>query len=86
VTLSVSVVPSSGSVSATTTLNVPIASVTAGTGNGLPPVTVTGPSLGSAPNLPPYWLVPLLSFVPAIALVVGVLALRWWRRRRWTRR
>jgi dolichyl-diphosphooligosaccharide--protein glycosyltransferase len=86
VTVSVSVVQSSGAVSASTTLKVPVASVAAGTGNGLPPLTVTGPSLGSAPNLPPVWLVPLLSFVPAIALVVGVFTLRWWRRRRWTRR
>ena len=86
VTVTLSVVGSSGSVSASTTLKVPIASVSARSTNGVPPVTVTGPSLGSAPNLPPDWLVPFLSFVPAIALVIGVLTYRWWRRRRWTRR
>jgi len=47
---------------------------------------VSGPTLGSPPNLPPDWLVPFLSFVPAIALVVGILTYRWWRTRRWTRR
>jgi len=86
VTVTVSVLESSGSVSASTTLKVPIASVSARTTNGVPPVTVTGPVLGAAPNLPPDWLVPLLSFVPAIALVVGILTYRWWRTRRWTRR
>ncbi|MGA7650017.1 MAG: carboxypeptidase regulatory-like domain-containing protein [Thermoplasmata archaeon] len=86
VTITLSVLESSGSVSATTTLSVPIAAVSARSTSGVPPVTVTGPSLGSAPNLPPDWLVPLLSFVPAIALVVGILTYRWWRRRRWTRR
>jgi hypothetical protein len=86
VTITLSVLESSGSVSATTTLTVPIASVSARSTNGVPPVTVTGPSLGTSPNLPPDWLIPLLSFVPAIALVVGILTYRWWRRRRWTRR
>jgi dolichyl-phosphooligosaccharide-protein glycotransferase len=86
VAVSVSVVESAGSVSASATLKVPIAPVGTSSSNGAPPVTVTGPSLGSPPNLPPDWLVPLLSFVPAIALVVGVLTYRWWRTRRWTRR
>ncbi len=86
VTVTLGVVESAGSVSASTTLKVPIGSVSARSTNGVPPLTVTGPSLGSAPNLPPDWLVPLLSFVPAIALVVGILTYRWWRRRRWTRR
>jgi dolichyl-diphosphooligosaccharide--protein glycosyltransferase len=86
VTVTLSALNASGSVSETLTLNVPTASVTAGKGNGAPPLTVTGPSLGSAPNLPPDWLVPLLAFVPAIALVAGVLTFRWWRTRRWTRR
>jgi len=86
VTVSVSVLNASGATSASFTLNVPIASVGSGTGNGAPPVTVTGPSLGSAPNLPPVWLVPLLAFVPTVALVVGIVTYRWWRTRRWTRR
>lgn len=86
VTVAVSVLNASGSVSRSVTLNVPIVSVSAGAGNGAPPITVTGPSIGPAPNLPPDWLVPVLSFVPALALVIGVLVLRWWRTRRWSRR
>jgi dolichyl-diphosphooligosaccharide--protein glycosyltransferase len=86
VTVSLSVLNASGSVSETTVLSVPTVAVAAGSGNGAPPVTVAGPSLGSPPNAPPDWLVPLLSFVPAIALVVGILSYRWWRTRRWTRR
>ncbi|MGA8604954.1 MAG: carboxypeptidase regulatory-like domain-containing protein [Thermoplasmata archaeon] len=85
-TVSLSVLNASGSVSETLTLNVPVVSVSAGTGPGSPPVTVTGPSVGPQPNAPLVWLVPLLSFVPAIALVVGVVTYRWWRTRRWTRR
>jgi dolichyl-diphosphooligosaccharide--protein glycosyltransferase len=86
VTVTVSVLNASGSLSQTVTLSVPVVSVRAGPTPGSPPVSVTGPSLGPAPNLPPIWLVPLLSFVPAIALVVGVLTYRWWRTRRWTHR
>jgi len=86
VTLTVSVVQSSGSVSGTATLKVPTTSVAASTANGVPPVTVTGPAVGAAPNLPPVWLVPLLSFVPVIALVAGIFTYRWWRTRRWTHR
>jgi len=86
VTLALSVLNATGSVSESTTLKVPIVSVSAGTGAGAPPFTVSGPTLGSPPNLPPDWLVPFLSFVPAIALVVGILTYRWWRTRRWTRR
>jgi hypothetical protein len=86
VTLTISVLNASGSLSKTLTLSVPVVGVRAGATSGAPPLIVTGPSLGSAPNLPPVWLVPLLSFVPAIALVVGVLTYRWWRTRRWTRR
>jgi len=86
VTVALSVLNATGSVSASKVLTVPIASLKASSGIGQPPLTVTGPSVGPAPNLPPVWLVPLLSFVPAIALVIGVLTYRWWRTRRWTRR
>ena len=85
VTLTMSVLNASGSVSQSLTLSVPVIPVKASAPNGAPPVSVTGPSLGTAPNLPPDWLVPLLSFVPAIALVVGVVTYRWWRTRRWKR-
>lgn len=86
VSIALSVLNASGSISRSLTLNVPTATVTVGTGHGAPPLVVTGPALGSAPNLLPDWLVPLLAFVPAIALVVGILTVRWWRTRRWTRR
>jgi len=86
VTVTLSVLNASGSVSTTLTLSVPVVGVHAGKVTGQPPITVTGPSIGSPPNLPPFWLVPLLAFVPTIALVVGVLSYRWWRTRRWTRR
>jgi hypothetical protein len=76
----------SGSIAASTVLPVPTASVRPGTTNGSAPVTVTGPSVGAPPSNLPDWVVPLLSFVPAIALVVGVITYRWWRTRRWTRR
>jgi hypothetical protein len=82
VTVSVSVVGAAGGLSRTVTLDVPTVPVSTGTGNGAPPFRVSGPSVGSAPSLPPDWLIPLLSFVP----VVGVLSYRWWRTRRWTRR
>jgi hypothetical protein len=42
--------------------------------------------VGAVPSNLPDWVVPLLSFLPAIALVLGVITLRWWRSRRWTRR
>ncbi|MGC2204998.1 MAG: carboxypeptidase regulatory-like domain-containing protein [Thermoplasmata archaeon] len=85
-TVQASVVNSSGSYQASTDLRVPTASVRPGTTNGTAAVTVTGPSVGAAPHNLPDWVVPLLSFVPAIALVVGVITYRWWRTRRWTRR
>ncbi|HTW40233.1 MAG TPA: carboxypeptidase regulatory-like domain-containing protein [Thermoplasmata archaeon] len=76
----------SGSIAATTVLPVPTASVRPGTTNGSAPVTVTGPAVGPPPSNLPDWVVPLLSFVPALALVIGVITYRWWRTRRWTRR
>ncbi|MCI4363814.1 MAG: carboxypeptidase regulatory-like domain-containing protein [Thermoplasmata archaeon] len=48
-------------------------------------LVVTGPSIGSAPSLPT-WVVPLLSFVPAIAFLVAAVSWRLWRTRRWVRR
>ncbi|MCI4330719.1 MAG: carboxypeptidase regulatory-like domain-containing protein [Thermoplasmata archaeon] len=48
-------------------------------------VLITGPNIGSPPTYPD-WLVPLLSFLPAVALVIGVATWRWYRTRRWTRR
>ena len=84
VTVTVSVLNASGSLSRTVTLNVPVVAVHSTTTPS--PFSVSGPAIGSAPNLPPVWLVPLLTFVPTIALVVGVLTYRWWRTRRWTRR
>jgi len=86
VTVQASVVNLSGAYQATATLAVPTVSVTTGTTNGTAPVTVTGPSVGIQPAVLPDWVVPLVSFVPAIALVIGVITYRWWRTRRWTRR
>jgi|GEM_PF-436560 len=48
-------------------------------------IAVTGPNVG-APSPYPDWLIPVLAFVPAIALVVGLVTYRWWRTRRWVRR
>ncbi len=86
VTVQGSVLNQSGAVQAIAELPVPIATFTTGTSNGTAPVTVTGPGVGAVPSVLPDWVVPLLSFVPAIALVVGVITYRWWRSRRWTRR
>ena len=86
VTVSASVLNASGAVSRTTTLSVPPVTVSFSTPPGGSTVTVTGPSIGPAPSNLPDWVVPLLSFVPAIALAAGVYAYRWWRTRRWTRR
>jgi hypothetical protein len=50
-----------------------------------PSLTVTGPSIGT-PQAYPDWLVPVLSFVPAIVLVGTIVVYRWYRTRRWVRR
>jgi hypothetical protein len=84
VTVTVSILNASGSLSRAVTVTVPVVAVHSNPSS--PPFSVTGPSLGSPPNLPPVWLVPLLAFVPTIALIVGVITYRWWRTRRWTRR
>ncbi|HTT34532.1 MAG TPA: carboxypeptidase regulatory-like domain-containing protein [Thermoplasmata archaeon] len=77
-------VGSNGTLSARTTLKlpVPVLSVSLGNGTGL---TVTGPSVG-APSPYPDWLVPVLAFSPTFALLVGLVVYRWWRTRRWSRR
>ncbi len=47
---------------------------------------VTGPLVQSGPSALPSWFVPVIVFVPALALIAGVLTYRWWRTRKWTRR
>jgi len=86
VTVSASVLNASGSVAATATIPIPYGSVHPSVPPGGSTVVVTGPSIGAAPNSLPDWLVPLLVFLPAIGLAVGVITYRWWRTRRWTRR
>ena len=86
VTVSGTVVNASGSIQASAKIPVSLATVQPRTPPGGTPVTVTGPSIGTAPEVYPVGLVPLLSFVPAIALGLGIVLYRWWRTRRWTRR
>jgi hypothetical protein len=86
VTVSASVLNASGSIAATATILVPFGTVHPTTPPGGATVVVTGPSIGPAPSSLPDWLVPLLVFVPAIGLVIGVISYRWWRTRRWQRR
>ncbi len=86
VTVQASVTNHTGAYQSFAILSVPIATLTPHSPNSTAPLTVTGPSVGAPPSPTPVWLIPLLSFVPAIALVVGVLTYRWWRTRRWTRR
>ena len=84
VTVSVTVLNASGAVQSTATLPVPFGVVGTSSPSGGPPLTVTGPGLGT-PSPTPVWLVPLLAFVPALALVGLVLLYRWNRSRRWKR-
>jgi hypothetical protein len=86
VTLSGIVLNGSGSVAASTTLTVPVIPVRPGSTNTSGPFTVTGPGVGPLPNTLPDWVIPLLAFVPAIALAVALLVRRWLKTRRWTRR
>ncbi len=81
VTVTAALLNTTTPISQTVVLRVPIAPLQVTRGA----LTVTGPSIGSAPTTPD-WLIPLLVFVPAIALVAGALVIRWWRTRRWTRR
>ena len=86
ITVAATVLNASGAVQSSTTLAVPLAVVKLPSTNGQNPLKLTGPSI-AAPSAPlPVWLVPLLSFVPAIALAVVIVTYRWWRTRRWTRR
>jgi dolichyl-phosphooligosaccharide-protein glycotransferase len=90
---SVAIAPGSATVQATVTnlapsaistvvLKVPRAGLRSTPGSLL----VTGPSVAGGPSSVPDWLVPLIAFVPTIALIVGIATFRWWRTRRWTRR
>lgn len=80
ITVTASVLNSSGTATASGTIRVPFATVHAPR-----PPSVTGPSVGTTPPLPD-WVVPLLVFVPTFALVIAILVVRWWRTRRWSRR
>ncbi len=86
VTVGGTVLNASGAVTATVVLSVGTATVKTVAPPGSSGLTVGGPSLGSPSSALPVWLVPLLAFLPAIALAVGVYTYRWWRTRRWTRR
>lgn len=82
VTVQASVTNASGAVpSSTVTLSVPAATLTRDGGG-----TVTGPSVASGPSPIPEWFVPLVSFLPALALALGLVLRRWWKTRRWVRR
>jgi hypothetical protein len=85
VTVSATVLNASGSVATSGTLSIPLGTVHPTAPPGTSVVVVTGPSVGSAPSSLPTWVVPLLVFVPALGLVVGVVVYRWWRTRRWRR-
>ena len=81
-TVQVTVTDTKGSLTSSILLTVPRPAV--GTLAGT--FDITGPRVGSGPSPVPDWFVPLVSFVPALLLVLGVLTYRWWRTRRWTRR
>ena len=86
VTVGVSVLNASGSVQASVVIPISMGSVQPRTAPGGTPVTITGPSIGTAPVSIPDWLPPLLAFIPAVALAIGLVTYRWWRTRRWNRR
>jgi urease beta subunit len=81
-TVQVTVTDTKGSLASSVVLTVPRPAV----GTSVGSLKVTGPSVGSGPSPVPDWFVPLVSFVPALVLVLGILTYRWWRTRRWTRR
>ena len=80
-TVTVAGMTANGTVSATTTLTINVNTLTLNQTS----LAVTGPSIGAPPAYPD-WLVPLLSFTPAIALVVALLVNRYLKTRRWSRR
>jgi asparagine N-glycosylation enzyme membrane subunit Stt3 len=82
VTLQAVAVNASGTAVSSVTVPVPRAYLTTVPGRTI----VTGPSVSGGPSAWPAWLVPLLAFVPAIALAVALLVRRWFRTRRWVRR
>ena len=84
--VAVTVLNASGSAQASVALPVPFGSVSPSTAHGIPIFTVTGPGVGSAPSSLPDWVVPVLVFVPALALIGVILLYRWNRSRRWRRR
>jgi len=77
-----SVVQTNGSITSSFVLHVPRPAVMTSSGT----LVVTGPSVQSGPSSLPAWFIPLVAFVPALLLIVGVVTYRWWRTRRWTRR
>ncbi len=81
-----SVVNASGAIQSVHEIPVPVAAVHPTSASGNPLLTVTGPNIGSPPSGLPTWVIPVLVFVPALALAFGLVAWRWWRTRRWTRR
>ncbi|HTT72579.1 MAG TPA: carboxypeptidase regulatory-like domain-containing protein [Thermoplasmata archaeon] len=86
ITVAATALNASGAAQGSATLHVPAASVTVGPTNGTAPIVITGPSIGPAPSVLPDWVVPVLVFVPTLALIVGVLVYRYNRSRRWRRR
>ncbi|HEV2230852.1 MAG TPA: hypothetical protein VGS18_01535, partial [Thermoplasmata archaeon] len=71
---------SSAAPTSTAVVPIPIAQVSI---NGSQ-LSVSGPGIGPTPTYPD-WLVPLLSFVPALALLAGLASYRWYRTRKWVR-
>ena len=86
VTVSASVTNASGGVQEVAVLPLAIGTVGPRAPPGGAPLTVQGPSITSGPSPLPDWLVPLLAFVPALALATLFITYRWWRTRKWSRR
>src|SRR5208283_939059 len=63
----------------TTTFTVPRLNLSLVSVNGTT-ISVAGPGIGS-PSAYPDWFLPALAFVPALALIVGLLVYRWYRTR-----
>jgi asparagine N-glycosylation enzyme membrane subunit Stt3 len=80
VTVQARVVNATVSVVASTVLPMPSATLSAPGG-----LTVTGPNVGVPPVLPT-WAWTVLAIVPGVAILAALLAARWWRTRRWSRR